>query len=124
MASFPPLKTGAIAQYPADRTLQFATQAYRFLDGTEQRFPECPGVLGLPGVLHRWTIKLDLLDEAELETLREFFLSQEGRAGSFSFTDPWTSTVYPNCSFGSDTLSLQFQGPQNGGTQVVVKENR
>ena len=118
MASFPPLKTGAIAQYPADRTLQFSTQAYRFLDGSEQRFP------GLPNVLQQWTIKLDLLDEGELEALREFFLSEEGRAGSFSFTDPWTSTMYTNCSFGSDTLSLVFQGPQNGGTQVVVKENR
>jgi hypothetical protein len=118
MANFPTLKTGAIAQYPADRTPQYSTQAYRFLDGTEQRFP------GFTGVLQEWTIKLDLLDEGELENLREFFLSQEGRAGSFSFTDPWSSAVYPNCSFGSDTLSLQFQGPQNGGTQVTVKENR
>src|SRR5580692_12161785 len=118
MAGFAMLKTGAIAQYPADRTPRFSTQAYRFLDGSEQRFP------GFPAVLQQWTIKLDLLDEAELETLREFFLSEEGRAGSFSFTDPWSSTVYSNCSFGSDTLSLVFQGPQNGGTQVVVKENR
>lgn len=116
--SFPVLKTGAIIQYPADRTPQFSTQAYRFLDGSEQRFP------GFPGVLQQWSIKLELLDEAEMENLREFFLSQEGRAGSFSFTDPWTGTVYSNCSFGSDTLSLVFQGPQNGGTQVVVKENR
>ncbi len=118
MASFPALKTGAVMQYPASRTPQFSTQAYRFLDGSEQRFP------GFPAVLQQWTIKLDLLDEGELETLREFFLSEEGRAGTFSFTDPWTSTVYPNCSFTSDTLSLAFQGPQNGGTQVVVRENR
>lgn len=118
MASFPTLKTGAIAQYPADRTPQFSTQAYRFVDGSEQRFP------AFPGVLQQWTIQLGLLDEGELETLREFFLSQEGRAGSFSFTDPWTSTVYSNCSFASDTLSLVFQGPMNGTTQVVVKENR
>jgi hypothetical protein len=118
VATFPPLKTGAVAQYPADRTPQSSTQAYRFLDGSEQRFP------GFPAVLQRWTIRLDLLDEGELETLREFFLSEEGRAGSFSFTDPWTSTVYPNCSFGSDALALVFQGPQNGATQIIVKENR
>jgi hypothetical protein len=74
--------------------------------------------------MQQWTIRLDLLDEAEMETLREFFLSQEGRAGSFSFTDPFTGMAYPSCSFASDTLSLQFQGPQNGMTQVVVKENR
>ena len=118
MANFPALKTGAVMQYPADRAPQFSTQAHRFVDGSEQRFP------GYPGVLQQWTIKLDLLNEGELETLREFFLSQEGRAGSFSFTDPWSGTVYPNCSFGSDTLSLQLSGPQNGGTQIVVRENR
>jgi hypothetical protein len=118
VASFPALKTGAVAQYPADRTPQFSTQAYRFMDGSEQRFP------GFRGVLQQWTIQLNLLDEGELERLRAFFLSEEGRAGSFSFTDPWTGTAYANCSFGSDTLSLQFQGPQNGATQVIVKENR
>jgi phage-related protein len=118
VASFPALKTGAVAQYPSDRAPQFSTQAYRFLDGSEQRFP------GFPGVLQQWTIRLDLLDEGELENLREFFLSEEGRAGSFSFTDPWTGTVYAKCSFGSDTLSLQFKGPQNGATQLTVKENR
>lgn len=118
MASFPALKTGAVMQYPAERTPQFSTQAYRFVDGSEQRFP------GFPGVLQQWTIKLELLDEGEIETLREFFLSQEGRAGSFSFTDPWTNAVYPRCSFASDVLALAFRGPQDGATQVVVREMR
>ena len=118
MATFPFLSTGAIAQYPADRTPQYSTQAYRFVDGSEQRFP------GFPGVLQQWSIRLDLLKESELETLRVFFLSQEGRAGGFSFTDPWTGTLFSNCSFASDTLPLQFEGPMKGGTQVVVRENR
>jgi phage-related protein len=118
MANFPALKTGAVAQYPADRTRQFSTQVFRFLDGSEQRFP------GYGAALRQWTIRLDLLDEAELSNLQEFFLSEEGRAGSFTFTDPWDGTVYSNCSFGSDTLAMQFQGPQNGVTQVTVKENR
>lgn len=118
MASFPALKTGAVAQYPSDRTRLFSTQVYRFLDGSEQRFA------GYGAALHQWLIRLDLLDEAELENLQEFFASEDGRAGTFSFTDPWDGTVYPNCSFGSDTLALEFQGPMKGVTQVVVKENR
>ena len=118
MATFPKLKTNAAAQYPATKALVFQNQTVRFLDGSEQRFP------GFRGVLQQWTIRLNLLDEGELEKVREFFLSEEGRAGSFSFTDPWTGTVYANCSFGSDALSLQFQGPQDGATQVIVKENR
>ncbi len=78
------LKTGAVAQYPADRTPQFSTQVFRFLDGSEQRFPGLSGA-----VLQQWSIRLDLLDEARVETCENFFLSEEGRAGSFTFTDPW-----------------------------------
>jgi phage-related protein len=118
MAGFPLLKTGAIAQYPADRTRQFSTQVFRFLDGGEQRFP----AFGAP--LRQWTIRLDWLDEAELETLQEFFVSEDGRAGTFSFTDPWDGTVYASCSFASDTLAAEFQGPLKGVTEVIVKENR
>src|ERR1039457_3037632 len=80
-AMFPTLKTGAVMQYPAKRTLQFNTDAIRFLDGTEQRFRDNPSVL------HRWTIQLDLLDESELAALDQFFISNQGRFGSFSFTD-------------------------------------
>lgn len=118
MASFPTLKTGAVAQYPADRATQFSTQTYRFVDGSEQRFP------AYGAALRRWAIRLDLLDEAELSTLADFFASQEGRAGTFSFTDPWDGTTYPSCSFESDALALEFKGPQEGAVQIVVRENR
>lgn len=72
----------------------------------------------------RWVIRLDLLDESELENLEQFFQDEGGRAGSFSFTDPWDGTVYASCSFDSDELTLQFQGIARGKTQIAVKENR
>jgi hypothetical protein len=118
MASFPTLKTGAVAQYPSDRVRQFSTQVLRFLDGSEQRFPE----YGAP--LRRWVIRLDLLDEAELVNIEQFFDGQDGRAGTFSFTDPWDGTVYPNCSFDSDVLALEYTSQARGKTSAVVKENR
>ena len=118
MASFPVLKTGAIAQYPSDRTRSFSTQVFRFLDGSEQRFP------AFTAQMRQWTVRLDLLDEAELAALEEFFVGEDGRAGAFAFTDPFDGTVYSNCSFASDTLAVQFEGPMKGVTQVVVKENR
>ena len=118
MANFPALSTGAVAQYPSGRTQQFSTQVFRFLDGSGQRFQ------GYGSALRQWTIRLDLLDEMELVNLQSFFLSEEGRAGGFSFTDPFDGTVYSNCSFGSDTLALQFAGPQKGVTQITVKQNR
>lgn len=118
MASFPALKTGAVAQYGSDRSRQFATQVLRFLDGSEQRFP------GYGTSLLQWVIRLDLLDEAELTNLELFFEDEGGRSGTFSFTDPWDGTVYPSCSFGSDDLALEFDDVARGKTQVVVKENR
>ncbi len=118
MASFPTLKTGAVAQYPSDRSRSFSTQVLRFLDGSEQRFA------GYGTPLLRWSIQLALLDESELVNLEQFFESEGGRAQTFSFTDPWDGTVYPNCSFDSDTLTLQYGGQARGKTSMVVKENR
>jgi hypothetical protein len=118
MASFPALKTGVVAQYPTDRQRSFSTQVFRFLDGSEQRFP------GYGAPLRQWTIHLDLLDESELTNLEQFFASEGGRAGTFSFTDPFDGTVYASCSFGADELALNFSGPQDGKTTAVVRENR
>ncbi len=118
MTMFPTLKTGAVIQYPGKRTLQFNTQVIRFLDGTEQRFREDASQL------HRWTIQLDLLDEAELASLDQFFVTSQGRFGSFSFTDPWDGTVYPNCSLLGDTFEFQLRGEMRGKTTLTVCENR
>jgi hypothetical protein len=117
VATFPSLKTGAVAQYPSDRQQNFSTQVFRFLDGSEQRFP------GYGSTLRRWVIRLDLLDESELTNLEQFFESEAGRAGTFTFTDPFDGTVYSSCSFDADTLALQFNGPQDGKTTVTVREN-
>ena len=118
MATFPTLKTGAVAQYGSSRTRGFSTQVFRFLDGSEQRFQ------AYGGALRTWTIRLSLLDEAELAALELFFASQGGRAGAFAFTDPWDGTVYGNCSFGDDQLATQYAGPARGAASVTVKENR
>jgi len=115
---FPTLTTGAVMQYPAKRTIKFSTDVIRFLDGTEQRYRE------EPSVLHQWTIALDLLKDEELAALNQFFLSNQGAYGSFSFTDPWDGTVYANCSLSSDSFTIQFQGEMRGKTTVTVCENR
>jgi len=118
VAAFPALKTGAVAQYPSERALQHSTVVHEFLDGSEQRFRE----FGAP--LRRWLIRLEFLDEGELFRLERFFLEQGGVAGSFSFTDPWDATVYPNCSFEGDDMDLVFEGQGNGKVSLIVKENR
>jgi hypothetical protein len=115
---FPTLKTGAVTQYPTKRALQFNTDAIRFLDGTEQRFRDNPSVL------HEWTIQLDLLDETELAAFDQFFLSNQGRFGDFSFTDPWDGTVYASCSLATDDFSFELRGEMRGKSAFTVKENR
>ena len=118
MASFPTLKTGVVAQYPSSRTRQFSTKVFRFVDGGEQRFR------GYGAALRRWTIRLELLDESELDEIARFFEEQSGRAGIFAFADPWDGTVYPSCSFDDDQLGLEFGDRLRGRTIVTVRENR
>src|SRR6185503_1589844 len=116
MADFPALKTGAVAQYPSDRTREFSTLVHEFLDGKEQRSPQ----YGAP--LRRWMIRLDLLDEAEMFRLEQFFEEQGGAAGEFAFTDPWDGAAFPNCSFEGGAVELNFIGVGRGTLELVVKE--
>ena len=118
MATFPKLKTDAVAQYPAKKMLRFQNQVLRFLDGTEQRYRDCTGAL------HAWEIRLDQLDEGEMAALEEFFLSSQGAFGSFAFTDPWDGQVYANCSLDTDGMELEGIEEMNGRTSLTVRENR
>jgi hypothetical protein len=117
-AVFPTLKTGAVAQYPATKTNQFASFVVRFLDGGDQRYRQ------FPAPLRSWVIKLDMLDETELNALEQFFLAQEGSYGTFSFVDPWTQTTFPNCSLDQDTFQYAAQGEMQGTASLTVTENR
>ena len=118
MATFPSLKTGAVAQYPATKSICFKNQIVRFVDGNEQRYRDAASPL------HRWTIQLDLLDETELSALEAFFLSDHGKFASFAFVDPWDASSHPNCSIGSDRLNLTSVEQLRNNTRVTVIENR
>ena len=118
MDSFPTLRSGAVAQYGSDRTRRFSTSAFRFVDGTEQRFP------AYASSLKTWMIRLELLAESELVQLEQFMIAHAGRAGTFTFTDPWDGVTYPNCSLGSDSLTTEYGGENRGQIVITVKENR
>ena len=118
MATFPQLRTGAVAQYPASRGQRFQNQLLRFVDGTDQRYRDSAGPL------HNWVIRLELLDERELATLEAFFVANKGRLGNFAFTDPWDGHVYSSCRLASDELDLEVTGELRGSTALKVSENR
>ncbi len=112
------MKSGAFQQYPASRSFEFVTQIQGFLDGTEQRYRSSASAL------HKWVIELSLLDNGEISSLDQFFLDQQGSFESFSFTDPWDGTVYPDCCLAADQFSTNFQDELRANTKLVVRENR
>lgn len=110
MSVFPKLKTGAVCQYPAQFSLTWDTHVTMFLDGSEQRYTRASSPV------HRWSIRLDLLDEEEALKLQQFFFEQAGRYGVFEFQDPLTGQVFPTCSFESDDDAIY----QRGETRYTV----
>ena len=118
MATFPVLKTKAVAQYPAQRTLRYQNQSLRFVDGTEQRYRDSAGPL------HRWDIVLDEMDETEMTALETFFLTNQGAFATFPFTDPWDGQTYANCSLASAGMDLMYRGEMLSGVRLTVVENR
>lgn len=115
---FPKLRTNAIAQYPATRTVQFRNQVILFLDGTGQRYRDSSEPL------RQWEIRLDQLDETEMTAIEQFFADNQGEFGAFEFTDPWDGRIYTNCSFASNDLVLTWLDERKGQTEVVVKQNQ
>jgi hypothetical protein len=117
MATFPKLKTDAIAQYPMGRRAQYQNQTVRFVDGSEQRYRDSGGAR------LQWDIQLSELDEGELAAVEEFFLASQGAFGSFTFTDPWDGQVYDNCSMATDELALATVAEMRGSTKLTVVRN-
>jgi phage-related protein len=118
MASFPTLKTGAVAQYPSSRIVESRVRVLRFVDGSEQRFRNTRGPL------RRWVIRLSEVDEAELAAIEAFFEARQGRAGSFDFTDPWDGTVYPDCSFDEDEMETVLMGEDRASAVITIRNNK
>ncbi len=115
--SFPTLKTGAVSQYPLLRELLWTAEVLEFLDGSQQSYRR------EPAARQRWTIALDLLDDAEIAALKAFFDEQKGAWGSFEFTDPFTSVTHPNCSFASDVFPHTQSGESRNSTRLVIYEH-
>jgi hypothetical protein len=107
-----------VSQYPATKELQFSTTVLRFTDGAEQRFRQ------YQAPLRRWIIRLDLLDETELNQVREFFRTHAGASGTFDFTDPWDGTNYTQCSLREDEMKDTLVRESSGLTSLTIRENR
>jgi phage-related protein len=92
------------------------TSVIRFLDGVDQRF------LSQGKQFRRWQIKLELLNDAEVGQLENFFDSQQGAYTSFTFTDPITGLNVPNCRIEASELSTLHKGTNVGSISLWVVE--
>ena len=118
MAIFPELSTGAITQYPLGITSGQESQLIRFLDGTDQRYSL------RARALRQWRIQLTLLNENETRALEMFFADQLGSYSVFSFPDPYSGALVPNCRFGEDALQSDYVGVDEGsGSFWIVETN-
>ena len=118
MATFPVLKGGAVAQYPAHRSIDYATRILRFVDGSEQRMRD------QSGPLRRWIVPLERLDDDELAAVDAFLVAQQGALEEFTFPDPWDGTEYSHCSLDDDSAVLEYARNGYGRTALVVRQNR
>ncbi len=116
MATFPILKTGAVAQYPLSRVNSVSTQAVRFLDGSQQTYQ-------LNGAgLRRWVLTLDLLDEAEVSAVIEF--AEQIGTGTFAFSDPISGDTAEKCIISGGELDAALVDEMDGQIVLEIEEMR
>jgi hypothetical protein len=118
MATFPRLTTEVVTQYPSKRELDSPTQVTRFLDGSEQRFPN------MRRPAKRWLLQLQEVSEQELAAIEDFFESNQGAAASFAFIDPWDGVEHPDCSFDSDSLELITRDHGRCTATIILRSNQ
>lgn len=116
MADFPILSTGAITQYPLTYMSGQNAQVIRFLDGTDQRY------LTQGRSLRQWQIRLDLLNETEIQQIEEFFIDVKGDYSRFNFPDPVSGSYVANCQLAAPGLVTEYLGVDDGATTFWVIE--
>ena len=116
MATFPVLSSGAVAQYPTALVAGQAAQVIRFLDGSNQRY------LTQGRMLRSWEIRLDLLNESEIQQLETFFALLEGDYSPFVFPDPFTGTSVVDCRLGAPTIVSDYLEVDISSTSFWVIE--
>jgi hypothetical protein len=116
MAAFPVLTSGAVTQYPAPLTNGQGAQVIRFIDGSDQRY------LTQGRALRQWEIRLDLLNDIEIQQMEAFFIAQNADYNTFMFPDPFSGTVVPNCRLGSPQLTSEYIATGVSSTSIWVIE--
>lgn len=116
MATFPTLSSGAVTQYPVPHNTGQAVGVIRFLDGTDQRY------LTQGKTLRQWQIRMNLLNDSEIQQIEAFFDEQQGDYSPFVFPDPISGAAVPNCRFGVSGLLTEYVGVGSSSTSFWIIE--
>jgi hypothetical protein len=116
MANFPFLTSGAVTQYPALIVSGQRVQVIPFLDASDQRY------VVQPRALRQWQIRLDLLNENEIQALEAFFIAQSGDYSPFNFPDPFSNTTVSNCRLAAPGFVSEYVGVDVTSTSFWVIE--
>jgi len=114
VTKFPKLKSGAVTQYPAERSHSTATEIARFVDGSEQRYRDSIDA----GT--RWVIELSRLDESELSRVKNFVDAVQGSAEVFEFPDPWGDQSPRICRLESDEFESESVDEFDSRARLIV----
>lgn len=123
-ATLPKLSTEAVTQTPWSKSRRYDTSYNDMETGARHATAfRAGGLTGFPSTAERiWEIRWSCATVAEIDPLIKFFLSKNGRYGSFDFTDPDTEVTYTGCRFESDTLDVKHSSFNNSSvTFKVVK---
>ena len=116
MANFPFLTSGAVTQYPSAIGSGQGSQVIRFIDGSDQRY------LSHGRALRQWQIRLNLLNEMELQQLEGFFAAQSGDYSPFNFPNPFSGSMVANCRLAASGFLTEYAGVDVGSTSFWVIE--
>jgi len=112
-----PLHDGVhVTQLPATTTSKFWTSRNRLECGREYSY------YWRATPLMTWIVTLAAITPADLGAMLDFFCSMGGRYRAFSFTDPNTSTEYPNCHFGADVFEAKYVQAGHCSVELPIEE--
>lgn len=123
-ATFPALSTGAVTQRPWGKRRTYETNYSDLEVGVRHAVAmRGGGFAGFPaGPSIAWDLQYPSITPAEAGQLALFFLSKNGRLGTFDFTDPDSQVLYAGCRFASDDLDVQYAGYNHCSAAVSVEK--
>lgn len=124
-SSLPSLASGAVTQLPWSKSRKYATNMTDLESGDRISLPlRGGGLSGLPTTPARaWQVVMRSIRDSEAASFVDFFVSQNGRFGSFSWQDPDTLVTYTGCRFGSDDLEVRYDGFNRVAMSFEIQKN-